>query len=146
MAAHHAAFTAMAQLGHAGAADLAAALEEDLGALDWPLPAVPVWTGTRPDPLALRYIAAGSRMGTQVLARRWSKATDPAVRAANRYFLQSVDVRAWQMLCRTLDDMDGTGARADRIVADTRRLFDLFARCAEATATDPCPTEARTHG
>lgn len=79
------------------------------------------------DPLAIDYIAAGSRLGTKVLYKRWAASTDQTVHAANNYFGLENDAGFWHATCEALSDIPVKSARAQTIVRDTRTLFALFA-------------------
>ncbi len=84
------------------------------------------FSGPDPDPLAVDYVFAGSRLGTKVLRRRWSASGDPAVLAASRYFTAEGDPLAWPRVCAALDNVPTGSARADRIVSDTIAIYGLF--------------------
>lgn len=84
----------------------------------------------RPEPLAIDYIVAGSRLGTAVLRKRWAEATDPTVKNASSYFTAPVFIETWREFCQTADSLPGDCASSDRIVADANALFDFFEACA----------------
>lgn len=86
------------------------------------------------DPLAAAYMVEGSRMGTRLLRARWAASTDPAVRAASRYFDLPAPPDAWRAVRDALSDIPPGSPRAARIEADARRVFALFARTLDATA------------
>lgn len=115
-------------------ADMIGAIEVDLATLDASLSEVPPPALPRLDPLALDYVLAGSRLGTKVLRRVWSASADPSVRRASAYFSKDAPAERWQMVCRALTEVDADGARARRITADTRRLFQLFCDVAKSYA------------
>lgn len=83
-------------------------------------------------PVAIDYVIAGSRLGSQVLARRWAAATDARVRRAKAYFAQAADTSAWRGFCRLAEQMPANSAEADLIVIDSRRLFVFYHACASA--------------
>lgn len=104
--------------------DLVARLDADLGAPPrGGLPAV-----RHVEPLAARYILLGSRIGTQVLARRFA-AADPG--GSSAYFDAPSAKVEWRQLCLALQKLSGRGTMADAVVADAIRLFDLFSAAAE---------------
>ncbi len=92
-------------------------------------PEVPSLTPA-PHPLACLYVAAGSRMGTAVLSRKWQSTTDPCVRNANQYFSAPPVQGEWQSVCNALSKHSANGPEADAVIAGTKQLFDLFARLA----------------
>ena len=92
-------------------------------------------TGDRPDtpaiaplhPQAIDYMIAGSRLGTQVLRKRWLAATAPHVRQASAYFSAPSYIDLWTSFCRSTEAMSPRGPVADQIVHDACRLFRLYA-------------------
>jgi heme oxygenase len=78
------------------------------------------------DAVALEYMVAGSRMGTAVLRKRWSKARDPNVIAANHYFTAKAGKINWKETCERLDRVPSPSTQADQIISDVRRCFKLF--------------------
>lgn len=83
-------------------------------------------------PLAIDYIVAGSRLGSKVLRKRWSKSTDGKVQGASVYFQQPVDPRLWPETCQALSDVVPTSAQAGAIIKDTKALFQLFSTAFDA--------------
>jgi len=116
-------------------ADMIAALTADLR--DLGRGPVPSGATHQFDATAVLYILLGSRMGTQVLRRRWLEATDPAVASAGRYLGLATPASTWRAFCAELMQAPGQGAEADRIVGDACRLFDLH--------LGVLPTLARAH-
>ena len=86
-------------------------------------------------PLAIDYVIAGSRLGTQVLRQRWRAATDPAVRAAASYFSAPGYIDLWKSFCDTSGAMPAVGVIADRIVSDADRVLAMYLACARAANT-----------
>lgn len=78
-------------------------------------------------PDAADHIVLGSRLGTEVLRRRWSLAQDPGVLAASAYFSAPTDYTLWRRHTTYLDEMEPDGDHADRLVTDVLRLFEVFA-------------------
>lgn len=143
--AHYMAFSAMALMQReaddasraAVFSDLSDRLGADLEILGSPLPA-PLSVRSVV-PLASDYVLLGSRLGTNVLRKQWAKSTDDTARAAANYFSASFDPQAWRDLCEVLDQHPATGAQADEIVDDTKKLFQLFETAAlsqQATQTE----------
>lgn len=141
LAMNHAAFAAMVKAGACGRrADaqvivgLANAAEADLAQLG----AAPVRVSCTRDfsPVAVDYVVLGSRMGTEVLRRRWQVSTDPLVRRACGYFSQPGDARAWRAFRDELMAMPGEGETADRILDDVEHLFALFSSALNLSMQD----------
>lgn len=78
------------------------------------------------DPLALDYMIEGSRLGTQVLKRRWAASRDPIVARASGYFSKGPTPGRWRKVCDDLSAVPAESARAARIIEDTQKLFALF--------------------
>lgn len=78
------------------------------------------------DPLALDYMIEGSRLGSQILKRRWTASEDKCVQAANAYFTLKPTQGRWRQVCDELAAIATPSARASKITADTRGLFDMF--------------------
>ena len=109
-----------------------AALGTDLASLGAALPGGAMPPAPAHDPLAGDYLLAGSRMGTQVLRRRWAGSLDPLVRRADAYFALAVDPAEWPAVRAALSAVPVGSDRAGRIVADVRALYQLFERAALA--------------
>lgn len=90
--------------------------------------------------LARAYIWHGSRLGTRMLARRWSDAADPSIREAGTYFARLADRSVWRGLTDALDAESGRGRKADRVTGAANDWFAIFedaagrARAAEIEA------------
>lgn len=129
---HMACFAALARqpdLDHATVALLAraqAALARDLAHLGEDATAPDPRIGHAFDPDAVAYVVAGSRLGSQVLRKRWAQTTDPTLRAANCYFTLPGDGAHWKDVCHALSQISPDGPRAQRIVADTKAIFAMF--------------------
>ncbi|MEI4486176.1 hypothetical protein V8J36_08225 [Frigidibacter sp. MR17.14] len=112
--------------------EMLAALATDLGhAPRAAVPAAPL------DPLAVRYIALGSRLGTRVMAGRGGAAL-----AASRYFALPPRGEDWKALVATLSAHPAGGPAADRIVRDAAACFDIFSAAAARLTTAPCAVPA----
>ena len=83
-------------------------------------------------PLAIEYAIAGSRLGSQLLKKRWQAATDPQVRRACAYFSAPSYTDTWARFCDTTETMSSTGPLADQIVRDANRIFHLYRECVRA--------------
>ncbi|UWR23314.1 hypothetical protein [Sulfitobacter sp. S190] len=77
-------------------------------------------------PLAVDYILAGSRLGTQMLRKSWIAATDAQVRQAEQYFSIPPAPAEWQQTCAALDEIAPNSDEARVITHDSRALFGLF--------------------
>ena len=105
-------------------------VERDLEALDTqPVYVTPTWPDV-PDGMAMDYVLFGSRLGTQVLRRRWAVGSDPVVKAADAYFSAPSFISAWQQFCRDAERLPAQSELADQVVADANHLFDFYASCA----------------
>lgn len=76
------------------------------------------------DPLAVDYIVSGSRLGNEVLKRRWMKSNDLSVLKANRYFSAEAGINPWQQVCLALSSVDCSSLRSIQITRDVRLLFN----------------------
>lgn len=83
-------------------------------------------------PLAIDYAIAGSRLGSQLLKKRWQAATDPQVRRASAYFSAPSYIEMWASFCNTTEAMSSSGTLANQIVQDADRIFHLYLECARA--------------
>ncbi|MEM6438616.1 MAG: biliverdin-producing heme oxygenase [Pseudomonadota bacterium] len=112
--------------------EMIARLSDDLLTLKARPPSARPATPANLDPLAIDYVVEGSRLGSQVLKRRWETSTDPAVRAADRYFGLPADPLGWRATCAALSCLRVDGRRAARVTRDVDALFDLFADACRA--------------
>lgn len=80
----------------------------------------------RPDPIAIDYVVAGSRLGAQVLARRWAGSKDQRVRSAGSYLGLPTDASLWRAVCAGLSEIDPDSDRAKQVQNDVCAIFDLF--------------------
>ena len=80
----------------------------------------------RPDPLAIDYVVAGSRLGSRLLASRWEESEDASVLSAGAYLGLSHDPELWRSVCAALSALEPASARAETIQADVNALFELF--------------------
>ena len=113
---------------------LTAALRSDLDRLGVAVDPDPPVLDFVPEPLAIDYMVAGSRLGSMVLRKQWLAATDPDVRAAGAYFGGPDHLDLWKAFCRQAEAMPATTAIADRVVQDADRLFEFFLDCARRAA------------
>ncbi|SLN44160.1 biliverdin-producing heme oxygenase [Pseudooctadecabacter jejudonensis] len=134
---HRMCFDAMSKASPAGHTaksvldDLISRIDADLKVLGAPIPSQdPQPLGTL-DPLAIDYVVEGSRLGSKVLRRRWEGTSDPVVKSANAYFSHIPPTSRWQQVCSALAEIETAGPRADRIGADTRKLFGIFRHAAD---------------
>ena len=81
--------------------------------------------------LAMSYMLEGSRMGTEVLRRQWIKTQNDDVLAAKQYFSLRAEPENWRRVCAELDGIEEGSDEAFSIIADTKRMFRLFAMCFE---------------
>ena len=105
-------------------------LTSDLKVLDRCGPAVAIPAPIQDDALAQAYLWHGSRLGTQVLARRFQSAWAGSPPDAGRYLNHAPDPTAWRDLGERLTALPARDAAADRTVAATIAWFALFAAAA----------------
>lgn len=108
-----------------------AALSTDLGVLG--RRPVPVTAAQPPlHPVAVDHILMGSRLGLAVLKKAWSESSDPKVLTV-RCFLTLPSLSAnWRAHCDRLSGLPGDTPFADRVVEDTRRVFEIFKEAFDA--------------
>lgn len=142
LAAHRTAFAAIrpAPGGLTGPALLTRmidAIDADLATLDAvaPPPLAPLQL-TRPE--AQDYVLLGSRLGSQLLRRRWAAATDPALQDAGRYLTLPPLTGQWRRFCDGAEALGGSGTGSDAIIAEAGALFDLFVTAGHAACKPPC--------
>ncbi|WP_424973912.1 hypothetical protein [Dinoroseobacter sp. S124A] len=85
-----------------------------------------------PHPLALDYVIAGSRLGTQVLKRRWTAATDPLTQRASAYFSAPTYIEFWRGFCQQTETIPGTDPVAKVVLKDADRIFKFYNACAKS--------------
>ena len=139
LAAHRAGFAAMRAagplmtetIGHTLLTEMIDALDADLARLRYHVPEL----STQPvGSDAIDHIVLGSRLGTAVLRRQWSAATDPEARAASRYFSLPGQGAAWRAHTERLTSMPSDGPDADAMIKETKSLYDLFERAFHGVA------------
>ncbi|AHD08354.1 heme oxygenase-like domain-containing protein [Phaeobacter gallaeciensis] len=125
-ALHALADTCRLERGRATAllADLTAALRADCADNGDRPAAISADTLPQLHPLAVDYLVLGSRMGNEVLRRRLSEAAGQMALPA--YFAPRDHLATWRATCTDLEQLPPKSALAQRIVADTRKGFDLF--------------------
>lgn len=79
-------------------------------------------------PLAVDYVVEGSRLGTNVLRRRWEASGDPVVRAADAYFTRPHEPVPWRTVCSRLASLPPDGDLAADVSRSTVAIFELFQR------------------
>ena len=107
-------------------AEIVSGLRADLAVMQQKQPEIEVNPFGQIDPLAVDYVLGGSRMGTKVLRQRWSQSTDQNVKDANVYFNLPADPTFWRDVCDALSKIEMGSVRADKIISDTRQIFELF--------------------
>ncbi|WP_460077113.1 biliverdin-producing heme oxygenase [Roseibium sp. ROS1] len=112
-------------------ADLHERAEQDLRGLGSSIKKTPFEIGPL-HPLAVDYALAGSRLGSQVLKRRWQAAKNPQVRRASAYFSAPSYIELWTSFCGATEAMTSSGPLADRIVKDAERVLQFYRECARA--------------
>lgn len=77
-------------------------------------------------PDAAMYIFLGSRRGAQMMRRHWAAAAKGAARDAGAFLSLDPRNEEWRRFCADLAARPPDGPHADRVVADTVAIFDLF--------------------
>ncbi|MEX0280109.1 MAG: hypothetical protein AB3N13_02835 [Arenibacterium sp.] len=110
--------------------------ECDLEVLDTqPVHMTPEWSKP-PDMMAIDYVILGSRIGTQVLRKRWARSDAPLVKAASAYFSAPSFIALWHQFCRVAEQSPAQGQNADQVVKDAKHLFEFYASCANAALSE----------
>lgn len=105
-------------------AEYCAALETDLAALG--LPAPQPGRRLQVTPVPALYIFLGSRRGAQMMQRYWAAHARGAARQAGAFLSLDPCNAEWRQLCLDLSAQSADGPCADRMVAETNAIFDLF--------------------
>ena len=120
-----------------------AAIDADLARLKAPAP-------PRLAPLVLHrhgaqdYVLLGSRLGSQLLRRRWQAATDPCLLAAGAYLSLPPLTDQWRGFCDEAGARPADGTDADAELAEAERLFELFLSAGHAARhSTPAPENER---
>ena len=91
---------------------------------------IPVETFGAIDPIACDYLVLGSRLGTEVIRRKiFGSATNHMIPT---YFQADFDTNLWRVHCSVLDQIDPTTPRAQQIINDVKRGFNLFETAARS--------------
>ncbi|WP_162784710.1 biliverdin-producing heme oxygenase [Paracoccus suum] len=85
------------------------------------------------DATAVLYVLLGSRLGAQVLARRWLATADALARGAGQYLTMDSQSARWRALCARLAALPAAGAAGDALVAQVGAIFDLYTAALERT-------------
>lgn len=113
--------------------DLAATLDDidaDLGVLGRAVPDLLLPRPVADHPIARSYVWYGSRLGMKMLARRWDRATDPAVVAAGAFVARLAERPDWRPVAEALDALSGRGRVADAATRATRDWFAVLEQAA----------------
>lgn len=89
-------------------------------------------------PDAALYIFLGSRRGAQMMRRYWAAHAQGPARDAGAFLSLDPRNEDWRRLCADLAARPPDGALADRIVADTIAIFDLFDPVPAAALPESC--------
>lgn len=120
-------------------AEMCAALEDDLDSLGHANAvgrAGGVGLSEPVDPLAIDYVVAGSRLGSQILKQRWAGAKSGSVRRAGTYLGLMHDPALWRTVCARLSEIKADSPRAMHVMDDVCAIFDLFAANGRADQTE----------
>ena len=113
-------------------ADLLERVRDDLTILDASPCDVSLPAPARLEGLAIDYVVAGSRLGTQVLKTRWEAASDPIVRKASHYFTAPKYIEYWQSFCETTGRILANDPFGQVVLRDAALIFDVYQTCANA--------------
>lgn len=120
--------------------DLCQRARDDLAALGAaPLPRR-VWSGPAPAALAIEYVVAGSRLGGEVLRRQWENG--PLAARGSSYMSAPNYLELWRAFIAATADLPGDDASADAVVADARRVFQMFNDLAAVSLKGVCDLES----
>ncbi len=127
------------------------AIDDDLDTLGNRGPAVSLRPRVVAQPLAQDYVLLGSRLGTQVLHRRWLAATDRGIRRAGSYLSLPPMQLEWRAFCNRAMAMGAEGRTADAVLAEAEALFVLFLEAGhvmagvDAANVQPLSTQLEDH-
>jgi heme oxygenase len=105
-------------------------LEADLAVLGAPPPEAADDLPTSLPPLGVAYVVAGSALGTEVLRRRWSEATDPLVLSAGQFFGDTAMTTYWRRVLDVLKREAPSGAEARELIQAANCTFDIYRHAA----------------
>ena len=77
-------------------------------------------------PLAVTYVISGSRLGAEVLKKRWLGSEAAKDRHGEAYMLAPRHIDVWQSFVKEASDMPATSEVADQIVEDAATVFALY--------------------
>ena len=78
------------------------------------------------EPLAAEYVLGGSRLGAEVLKRRWQGSALAASGVGQAYMTAPRHLNVWRGFCEVAERMPAHSAQADRITLDAGRIFDFY--------------------
>ncbi len=82
--------------------------------------------------LAIDYLIAGSRLGTQLLRQRWLAAGDPNINQVSASFYSPGYIKVWKPFCAETNRTSAVGETADQIVTHGNLVFKFYHRCTHA--------------
>lgn len=77
-------------------------------------------------PLAVTYVIAGSRLGAEVLKKRWLGSEAAKDGHGEAYMLAPRHIEVWQSFVKDASEMPATSDLADKIVKDAAAVFELY--------------------
>ena len=81
-------------------------------------------------PAAVDYVVTGSRLGAQILRRKWQATDHPDVLLADAYFSAPSYLELWKSFCMLAASMSAHDGEADEVVGDACKVFRLYHECA----------------
>ncbi|TNJ48425.1 biliverdin-producing heme oxygenase [Phaeobacter sp. B1627] len=86
---------------------------------------------SRLHPLAVDYVIGGSRLGAEVLQRRWASGRAAELGVGGQYMSAPRYIDIWRDFCASAADISGGTPLARRICGDASDLFALFETAAD---------------
>ncbi|MCB1461160.1 MAG: hypothetical protein KDJ90_01745 [Nitratireductor sp.] len=116
--------------------DLATRARRDLDTLNIPTLILEKNFEGKPDRHALDYVIGGSRLGSQVLKRRWKSAAVSLGGVGTSYMTAPSHLGIWRDFCELASDFPSNTEHADTIVRDASVVFALFRHAADLAYED----------
>lgn len=77
-------------------------------------------------PLALTYVLAGSRLGSNLLRQRWEQGSLAKSGLPTAFMKAPAYIEVWRAFCEEASLLPANDAFADRILADAIKVFQVF--------------------
>lgn len=76
--------------------------------------------------LGIDYVLAGSSLGSKVLYKHWSLATNEKVKQANHFMTSAKDSADWKTFLTRLDSLKLTRVEIEQVVATANHVFEIY--------------------